>query len=137
MELQIVPPSHIDFAWRDGAFHLDAACAKSAGEMTESQLKMQLARGEWTLLAGVEDGRSKAWAVVGFQQNPNCRALWIQAIYAPGATTDEAMTELRKYAVTNGCSTIRGACNEAVQRLWERRFKAKRLYAVVEIDALK
>ncbi len=133
-----VPPSHIDIAWRDGAHMLSEACEKAAGEVTTDQLKMMLSRGERVLL-GVRDmaepdAKPAGWAVVSAQQMPNMRALYIYAVYAPGATGSDVMRLLRQYALQEGCLVIRGACNDAVMRLWERRFSARKVYTIVEID---
>lgn len=134
-----VPPAQIDLAWRDGAHHLSEAAEKSAGEVTTDQLKMLLARGERRLL-GVRDlarpeDKPAAWAAVSALQLPNMRCLYIYAIWAPGATGDAVMAELRKFALSEGCLKIRGACGDSITRLWERRFAARRVYTIVEIDA--
>lgn len=136
--LFIVPPAQLDLAWRDGAHRLSEACEKAAGEVTTDQLKMLLSRGE-RILIGVRDmatpdAKPAAWAAVSALQLPNMRALYIYAVYAPGATGGEVMRLLREYALQQGCLVIRGACNDAVQRLWERRFKARKIYSIVEID---
>lgn len=133
IELVHVPASMVDRAWRDGASSLAKACELSASDITGDQLKLLLARGELTLLAGIKDGTPSAWVVVQVQQQPNVRVLFVWAIYAPGSTTVEAFGLLRDYAAHNGCSAIRGACTPAVQRLWERRFKARPIYTTMEI----
>ena len=132
-QLQVVPATHIDFAWSDGASKLEMACLLSAGEITADQLKMSLSKGEWTLLAGVRDDMPVAWAAVAPLQYPNKRVLWVQAIYAPGSTSIECFEELKKYARMQGCSAVRGACNDTIQRLWEAKYDAKKLYSVVDI----
>jgi len=132
--LFIVPPSHVGQAWRDGASRLGDACALSAGEVTPDQLKLMLSRGEKVLLGLRDDNTTRAWAAVQIEQLPNKRVLFIYAIYAPGATGPEAIEQLRQFAREQGCEAIRGACNDAVQRLWERRFAARKIYSTVEID---
>lgn len=131
--LYVIPPSHVCQAWKDGAHMLGIACEKAAGEVTADQLKMLCARGEKALLC-VQVDDAKAWLAVTIDQLPNKRVLFVYGIYAPGATGDVAMSELRKFAQENGCEAIRGCCNDAVQRLWERRFKARKIYTTVEID---
>lgn len=136
--LFVVAPAQIDMAWRDGAHHLSEAAEKSAGEVTTDQLKLMLARGERRLL-GLRDlahpeRPPAAWVAVQAMQYPNMRALYVYAIWAPGATCGECMRLLREYALAEGCLKIRGACGDAVMRLWERRFGARKVYSIVEID---
>ena len=68
------------------------------------------------------------------QQLPNIRVLYVYSIYAPGSTGPEAFERLADLARAEGCTSIRGACVEQVARLWERKFKAVRLYEVMEIE---
>jgi len=134
MRIEIVPHTHIDRAWRDGAHMLAAACKRAEREITIDQLKLILSRNERQLLAAVEDGKPAGWAVVNVAQMPNVRALYVFAIYAPGATGLDLFEQLKGYARHLGCSVIRGACDESVERLWRRRFNAQRLYSIVQIE---
>lgn len=135
MELFHVPPSHIDVAWRDGAENLSKAISRAAQEITPSQLKLMLARGERLLIGVREPGAPPlGWAVVTINQLPNIRVLYVWDIYAPGATGPEAFRLLSDYAKANGCSCIRGSCDDAVGRLWERKMNAKKVYAVYQIE---
>lgn len=133
MELLHVLPKHIDAAWKDGASELAKACAKAEREITPEQLKLILSRGERHLFAGRIDGQTVAWVVLDFLQLPNTRALYIFQLYAPGNAGDALMDALRGLAVSEGCSSIRGACDEVGERLWRSRFGANRLYAVCEV----
>jgi hypothetical protein len=134
MKLVHVPPAHIDRAWEDGAKNLSEACKWASREVTPDQLKMLLSRGERQLLALDVEGQKVAWVAVQVQQLPNIRILYVYSIYAPGSTGPEAFNLLADLARAEGCSSIRGACSEQVARLWERRFKAKRLYSICEIE---
>lgn len=133
MELFICTPAQIDQAWSDGANKLEEACKLASREITIDQLKMLLSRGERTLLGVRDETGIKGWAAIQIQQLPNIRVLYVYSIYAPGATGPRVFEQLRQYAKANGCSGIRGACNEAVSRLWARRFDAKPLYTIMEI----
>jgi hypothetical protein len=134
MKLLHVPAAHVDQAWKDGAHNLSEACKWALREVTPDQLKMMLARGERQLLALESEGQKVAWAAVQVQQLPNIRILYVYSIYAPGSTGPEAFRLLADLARSEGCSSIRGACSEQVARLWERKFQAKRLYSVCEIN---
>ncbi len=134
MHLEVVPATHVDMAWADGAFKLSEACERSAGEVTADQLKMILARGEKQLIALKDESGFKGWAVIEFDQMPNMRALFIYSLYAPGVTKEFAEL-LAGVARQQGCSVIRAACDEANQRLWETKLGAKRAYAIMEYTA--
>lgn len=135
MRIVHIPPAHVDRAWKDGAHQLSEACKWASREVTSDQLKMMLARGERQLLGlEVEPNKFVAWAAVQVQQLPNIRVLYVYSIYAPGSTGPEAFKKLADLARAEGCSSIRGACSEQVLRIWERKFQAKRLYTICEID---
>lgn len=134
MDLFICSPAEIDAAWRNGAHKLSEACKRASREITPDQLKMLLARGERTLIGCREGVEVKGWAAIQVQQLPNIRVLHIYSIYAPGCTSVEMFARLKDYARANGCSAIRGAADDAVARLWERRFNAQKLYHIMEFD---
>jgi len=133
MNLFQVPLQYVERAWRDGASKLSDAIEKAQGEVTADQLKMLLTRGERSLI-GIRSGEEVvAWFAVNVVQEPNVRHLYVYAIYAPGATGQEAFGLLAGYAYDAGCSEIRGACSDAVLRLWTRKHKAQKLYNVMRI----
>lgn len=43
--LRLIPATHVDAAWKDGARMLARACDASGGEITGDQLKLLLSRG--------------------------------------------------------------------------------------------
>ena len=133
--LFVVPPAHVCQAWKDGAYKLGIACDKAAGEVTGDQLKLLCIRGEKVLMGyRNEAGQTVAWIAISIDQHPNRRCLFVYAIWAPAATGQDAMQALKAFAQAEGCDSIRGACNEAVERLWARKFRARRVYAIVEIE---
>lgn len=132
-KLVVVNPAFTDQAWRDGAVSLSEACKRSAGECDPGQLKMRISRGELGLLMAT-DGNNKAWAAVEISQTPNLRLLHVYAIYAPGLTFACVFDLLKDYARGNGCSAIQGACDEAIARLWVRRFRFKEAYRIMRYD---
>lgn len=134
MDIFIVPPKHIDTAWRDGASRLSEACAKSGSEITGDQLKLMLSRGERILACVKKDALPVGWVVFDFVQYPNTRSLYVYELFAPGHAGAELMEKLKEIAIAEGCSSIRGACDEVGERLWKDRFKAKRIYAVCEVN---
>lgn len=135
VRIEIVHHAHIDRAWADGAHMLAEACKWADREVKPDQLKMLLAENRRTLLSAVDRaGARVGWAAVQVQQLPNIRVLYVYSIYAPGITQPEVFGQLAEFARGQGCSSIRGACSEAVERLWARKFDARKLYSIVEID---
>jgi hypothetical protein len=134
MEIQTVSPAFIDRAWRDGAEALGEACEKARSDITASQLKMMLARGEMTLLALQDEfDEFVGWAAVQFQQLANQRVLMIHAIVAHNASSAPAFERLKGYARDGGASAIRGNCTESIARLWGR-LGFTPAFTVMEID---
>lgn len=128
LTLFVVAPEHIDQAWRDGASGLSRAIERAQGEVTADQLKFQLARGELTLL--MISGDVPSWYVVQFVQKPNMRVMFVHAMTASGATTDEAMALIDDYARAGGASAIDCACYGAAARIFERRFGFNEIYRI-------
>lgn len=137
-QLFTIAPEHIDRAWRDGAHNLAHAVKLATGECTADQLKYKLAKGEHILLHIRDENDTclerGAWLAVHFIQCPNVRLLHIAAIYAPGATADAAFDMLKAYAVQGGASAIQGACNDAVAKLWAKRFDFKQAYKIMRCE---
>jgi hypothetical protein len=132
MHLTIVPPAFIDRAWKEGASNLALACDRAREEITGDQLKLILSRGERQLARLAEADEAIGWAVITDQQLPNIRALYVWSLYAPGHSLD-MYDQLKRVALETGCSVIRGAVDEANERLWQR-VKAQKVYSVYQIE---
>lgn len=132
MQLVHVAPAFVDQAWRDGAASLAEACKWAEDEITPSQLKMMLARGERDLFALEHEGRYPAWACTQVQQLPNIRTLYVYAFVAHEHTGPALFKQLSVLAKSQGCTSIRGACRDALIRGMERKFGVKRLYTIFE-----
>ena len=128
-------PAETDRAWSDGAHRLEEATKWAAREVTPDQLKMLISRGERTLLgARDEKGKIVGWAVIGIQQLPNIRCLYIYALQGRGVCSAEGVGLLKDFAVANGCTTIRGAVRASMARLLTK-LGGKPLYQTYEIEA--
>lgn len=134
IELLQVPPTHVDRAWKDGAYHLGEACDTSGGEITGDQLKMILSRGERTLVKMQRDGRTAGWGVIRADQLPNVRVLFVTDLWAPGAGFGEFFQELKKYAEANGFLEIRCAAQPAQARLYQARCGFEPVYQVLRVS---
>lgn len=133
-KLIVVPATHIDVAWKEGAHNLGLACATSGGEITGEQLKMMLARGERTLVRMDRDADIVGWAVVGVEQLPNFRVLYIYELYAPRGSFENFFEELKNMALAFGCLRMRCAAKPAQARLYERRCGFAPVYQVLEVE---
>jgi hypothetical protein len=135
MRLFQVPVSHVGQAWADGAQSLGEATARAEREITASQLKMLLLRGERTLIGVADDSDTpKAWAAVQVQTLPNIRILFIYAAWGPGFAKPAVMDLLVQYARDNGCESIRCSSIDSIGEIWERKLKAKKIYSTYEFE---
>lgn len=131
MHLTLIPSTHIDRAWRDGAHLLSEACEQSGGEITGDQLKLMLSRGERMLFAGVKDERPVGWCAGGIEQLPNVRVFHIYSVWARGNLHMEFVNELAAFAKTNGCSELRCAAKPAQARLYRMKYAFEPVYEVL------
>lgn len=134
MHLSIVPSSHVDKAWADGAACLAKACETSGGEITGDQLKMLLARGERNLVAMVDEGKPVGWAVFRIDQLPNLRCFYITDLVAPHANFPAYFEQVKEMAAGYGCSRVRFAAKPAQARLYRNKLGATPVYEVMEIE---
>lgn len=134
MELQIIPTIQTDRAWLDGASCLSEACDKSGGEITGSQLKMILSRGERTLIR-MYDGEVRGWGVVRVDQLPNIRVLFITDLVAHNGGFQNFFEEIKQLARDLGCSKIRCAAGKAQERLYRSLCGFKSVYNILEVDS--
>jgi hypothetical protein len=131
--LIVVPSTHIDRAWKEGASALGLACATSGGEITGDQLRMMLSRGERTLLR-MDDGEIAGWVAVGVEQLPNMRVMYVYELYAPNGQFEAFFDELKAMAVQLGCSRVRCAAKPAQERLYRMRLGFTPVYQVLEVE---
>jgi hypothetical protein len=136
MELQPVPSIQIDRAWLDGASCLAEACEVSGGEITGSQLKMILSRGERTLIR-MWDGESvRGWGVIRIDQLPNFRVLFITDLVAHNGGFEQFFDSIKQLARDLGCLKIRCAAGAAQERLYRSLCGFKSVYTILEVEAL-
>ncbi len=124
LKISVEEPRFIDYAWQDGASCLAEVCAL-VDEVTESQLKLILSRGEKTLARLVEDEKTVGWVCWVIHQLPNKRVLHVSGLVAHNAESERFFPRLNEIAVLLGCSGIRYSAPPAQARL--NRMKAKEL----------
>ena len=134
MKLLHVQPQFVDQAWRDGAHRLAEACATSGGEVTGDQLKMLLSRGERTLVRMDDEGKAVGWGVVRVDQLPNVRVLHVCEMYAPNASFETFVGELKALASGLGCSEIRCSAKDAQARLYRMKLGFEPVYTTLRLS---
>jgi hypothetical protein len=132
--LIIVPATHIDRAWKEGACNLAKACDTSGGEITGDQLRMMLTRGERTLLRMDHADAIVGWAAVGVEQLPNMRVMFVYELFAPRGHFETFFDQLKEMAAAYGCSRIRCAAKPAQERLYRMLCGYKPVYQVLEVE---
>lgn len=134
VELIVVPPIHVDRAWKEGAYRLAESVETSGGEITADQLKMILSRGERILIRMDRDKEPVGWGVVRVDALPNARILHVCSMYAPGAAFQEFFTALKGMAEANGCLRIRCAAQAVQARLYQMKCGFNPVYQVLEVE---
>lgn len=134
MELRIVPPTHIDLAWADGASCLKEATDVSGGEITDSQLKLLLATGDRTLLQMWDEEKTTGWVVVKIEQLPNKRVLMVTDLVAHNADFEKYLPLVQEMAKKSGCSKVRCAAKPAQARLYRMKCGFSPVYEVLEVN---
>lgn len=141
LKILIVPPSHIDFAWQDGADCLHEVCSL-VDEVTESQLKLILSRGERTLGQLTEEGKIIGWICFGVNALPNKRVLHVYGIVAHNARSERFFDNLNEISLSLGCSAIRYSAHPAQARMNRMKanslsMKAITLYSTYEVPVTR
>jgi hypothetical protein len=112
---------------------LAKACETSGGEVTGDQLKMLLARGERNLIRMDKDGQPVGWGVVRVDQLPNVRVLHVCEMYAPNASFEAFVDELKSLAKGLGCSEVRCSAKEAQARLYRMKLGFEPVYTTLRM----
>lgn len=134
MKLVPIGTFFIDSAWKAGADCLEAACDESGGEITGSQLKMILSRGERTLIRMDNDGQTVGWGAIRVDQLPNLRALHVTNLVAPHGHFEQFFSEIKAMAATLGCSEVRCAAKPAQARLYRMRCGFVPIYETLKVE---
>jgi hypothetical protein len=135
MNIQHVPVEFVNQVWPKIEGFLDAAVKQQEGEQdyTLDQIRTLVTSGQWLLLvASNEENEIKGAATVSFSNRPNHRVAFItyiggRLITNPG-TFQQTCAILKRY----GATSIEGAVNEAVARLW-RRYGFTEKYSIVGV----
>lgn len=133
MNLAVVDPKFVDKAWKDGASCLGEACDTSGGEITGSQLKMILSRGERTLVALMDNDKPVGWGCWRIDQHPNIRVLHCTDLVAHNARFEAFFFALKEAAALMGCSEIRCCAQPAQARLYRIKLGMEPVYETLRV----
>lgn len=134
MKLEPIGTFFIDKAWKEGASCLADACEESGGEITGSQLKLILSRGERTLIRMDNDGKTVGWGAIKVDQLPNLRALHITNLVAPHGHFEQFFLEIKAMAASLGCSEVRCAAKPAQARLYRMKCGFMPVYEILKVE---
>ena len=132
MSLVIIPSTHIDQAWADGANCLEEV-TQLVEEITGSQLKMILSRGERTLVRMDTEGKTVGWGTFRIDQLPNMRVLHITDLVAHNGHFENFLDELKQIAATIGASRIRCSAHHSQARLYRQKCGFRPVYETLEV----
>lgn len=133
MKLEIVQSQFVDFAWKDGASCLAEVC-ELVEDITGSQLKMILSRGERILVRMDDEGKTVGWGCFRIDQLPNIRVLHITDLVAHNGGFERFFEEIKKVAKAAGCSRVRCSALPAQARLYRIKCGFKPVFETIEAD---
>lgn len=151
MKLEPIGTFFIDKAWKEGADCLEAACDESGGEITGSQLKLILSRGERTLIRMVATEicepyrpapgelanyreKTVGWGAIRVDQLPNLRALHITNLVAPHGHFEQFFQEIKTMAAQLGCSEVRCSAKPVQARLFRMKCGFTPVYETLKVE---
>jgi hypothetical protein len=135
MNVQHVPLSFVNQVWPKVVKFIDAAIVQQEGEhdYTLDQVRTLLATGQWMLVvAATDEGEIKGAATVNFSNRPNHRVAFITYIGGRLISNPDTFQQLCVILKNFGVTSIEGAVNDAVARLWQR-FGFKDKYRIVGV----
>ena len=133
MSLVIVPSAYVYQAWeKEGADCLAEVC-DLVEEITPSQLKMILARGERTLVR-IDDEQTVGWGAFRVDNLPNLRVLHITDLVCHNGGFERFFTEIKDVARSLGCSQVRCSTMPAQARLYRMKCGFESVYETLKVE---
>jgi hypothetical protein len=135
MNIQHVPVEFVNQVWPKIEGFLDAAIKQQDGEhdYTLDQVRTLVTTGQWLLVvASTEDEGLKGAATVSFSNRPSHRVAFITYIGGRLVTNPGTFKQLCAILKSYGATSIEGAVNKSVARLW-RRYGFIEKYSIVGV----
>jgi hypothetical protein len=132
MNIQLVPLSIVHTTWPLVEGFIAEGLKWGEDDYTIEQVKVYITKGEWMLLAVVdEDGVIHGAIVVNIFNMPNDRVAFVVAIGGRLISSDETYAQLCNLVKSFGATKIQGVARDSVARLW-KRYGFKERYTLVE-----
>jgi hypothetical protein len=134
MNVQHVPIQYVNQTWDAVSGFLKAAIEQQTGDKdyTLEQVQAYVTGGQWILLVAVEDDKIIGAATVNLFNRPNHRVAFITYIGGKLIVSKESFKQMCQILQGFGATSIEGAVNDAVARLWQR-FGFVEKYKIVEV----
>jgi hypothetical protein len=134
MMVQHVPIQYVNQTWPSVSEFIKAAIEQQTGDKdyTLEQVQAYVAGGQWVLLVATEDDKIIGAATVNLFNRPNHRVAFITYIGGRLIVSKESFKQMCQVLQSFGATSIEGAVNDAVARLWQR-FGFVEKYKIVEV----
>jgi hypothetical protein len=134
MNVQHVPIQYVNQTWDAVSGFLKAAIEQQTGDKdyTLDQVQAYVTGGQWILLVAVEDDKIIGAATVNLFNRPNHRVAFITYIGGKLIVSKDSFKQMCQVLQGFGATSIEGAVNDAVARLWQR-FGFVEKYKIVEV----
>jgi hypothetical protein len=134
MKVQHVPIQYVNQTWDVVSKFIQAAIEQQTGDKdyTLDQVQAYITGGQWILLVAVEDDKIIGAATVNLFNRPNHRVAFITYIGGRLIVGEESFKQMCQVLKSFGATSIEGAVNDAVARLWQR-FGFVEKYKIVEV----
>lgn len=123
MNVQHVPVEFVNQVWPKIEGFITAAVEQQEGEKdyTVDQVRTLAVTGQWLVVVAVNnDGDIKGAATISFTNRPNHRVAFITYIGGRLITNPGTFQQLCAILKRYGATSIEGAVNESIARLWRR-----------------
>ena len=134
MMVQHVPIQYVNQTWPSVFEFIKAAIEQQTGDKdyTLEQVQAYVMGGQWVLLVATEDEKVIGAATVNLFNRPNHRVAFITYIGGRLIVSKESFKQMCQVLQSFGATSIEGAVNDAVARLWQR-FGFVEKYKIVEV----
>ena len=134
MNVQHVPIQYVNQTWPTVSEFIQAAIEQQTGgkDYTLEQVQVYVSSGQWVLLVATEDNKIVGAATVNLFNRPNHRVAFITYIGGHLIVSKESFKQMCQVLKSFGATSIEGAVNDAIARLWQR-FGFVEKYKIVEV----
>lgn len=134
MNVQHVPVHYVNQTWPSVSEFIKSAIEQQTGDKdyTLEQVQVYVSSGQWVLLVATEDEKIIGAATVNLFNRPNHRVAFITYIGGRLIVGKESFKQMCQVLQSFGATSIEGAVNDAIARLWQR-FGFTEKYKIVEV----